>query len=159
MEMRSSFTRNPISRKSAITLSRVIPGRIVPVSAGVTLVSEHEEHIHHAAFFHITGYHLYFSNLECCPFRTELFRRLSAHKNRKSEEQEGFVGNHAVFYGVAQIDKITLLSSSCCQTASPRSAYVVQSPLVFFLACRTAIESIVVKRARDRWLRAFETPN
>src|ERR1035438_7553107 len=72
--------------QSVITLSRVIPARIVPVSGRVTLVSEHEEHIHHAAFFHITGYHLYFSNLECCPFRTELFRRRSAHKNRKSEE-------------------------------------------------------------------------
>ena len=47
-------------------------------------------------------------------------------------------------------------------TASPRSACLVQSPLVFFLACLQkpdCLESIVVKGARDRWLGALETPN
>jgi hypothetical protein len=36
MEIRFSSTGYPISRRRVITLSRVIPGRIVPLKDGVT---------------------------------------------------------------------------------------------------------------------------
>ena len=70
-----------------------------------------------------------------------------------------FAGNHAVFYGVAQIDKITLLSSSRCQWLRREELTWFSHLLSSFwhaFKSRTAIDSIVVKRARDRWLRAFE---
>ena len=70
-------------------------------------------------------------------------------------------------YRLLKSCRLSLAAFDLTGAAASFPATVVNGNAVFLhaeshivaLKSRTAIESIVVKRARDRWPRAFETPN